>query len=198
MSAFTPYVSEQLKAYVYLLIDPRDGEVFYVGKGNGSRVFAHAQDALGDEEAASDKLDRIREIQGAGQQVEHQLLRFGLTDRTAFEVEAAAIQLLGTDELTNKVEGHHVWRRGRMTTDVAISPFDAPQAPEIKERVILFRIPRLWSPEMSAEELYETTQGWWTLGPRRNGADYAFAVNRGVIREVYRKGESSPFKYVNC
>ena len=126
VSAFTPYVSEQLKAYVYLLIDPRDGEVFYVGKGNGSRVFAHAQDALGDEEAASDKLDRIREIHGAGQQVEHQLLRFGLTDRTAFEVEAAAIQLLGMDELTNKVEGHHVWRRGRMTTDVAISLFDAP------------------------------------------------------------------------
>ena len=85
-----------------------------------------------------------------------------------------------------------------MTTDVAISLFDAPQAPEIKERVILFRIPRLWSPEMSAEKLYETTQGWWTLGLRRNGADYAFAVNRGVIREVYRMGESSPFKYVNC
>lgn len=32
---FTPYVSEQLKAYVYLLIDQRDGEVFYVGEGNG-------------------------------------------------------------------------------------------------------------------------------------------------------------------
>ena len=126
MNAFTPYVSEQLKAYVYLLIDPRDGEVFYVGKGNGSRVFAHALDALGDEESASDKLDRIREIHAAGQKVEHQLLRFGLTDRTAFEVEAAAIQLLGMDELTNKVEGHHVWRRGRMTTDVAISLIDAP------------------------------------------------------------------------
>ncbi|MCY3635056.1 MAG: hypothetical protein OXH23_05565 [bacterium] len=66
------------------------------------------------------------------------------------------------------------------------------RAPEIKERVILFRIPRLWSPEMSAEELYETTQGWWTLGRRRNGADYAFAVNRGVIREVYRGGTPRP------
>jgi len=51
---------------------------------------------------------------------------------------------------------------------------------------------------MSAEELYETTQGWWTLGPRRNSADYAFAVNRGVIREACRIGESSPFKDVNC
>ena len=144
----------------------------------GNRVFAHSQDAHGDEEAASDKLDRIREIHGAGQQVEHQLLRFGLTDRTAFEVEAAAIQLLGTDELTNKVEGHHVWRRGRMTTDVAISLFDAPPAPEITERVILFRIPRLWSPEMSAEELYETTKDRWPL----MGSGPVFEVCRGSYR----------------
>ena len=245
-SGFSAYVSEQIKAYVYLLIDPRNDEIFYVGKGNGSRVFAHAQDALADDEVASDKLDRIREIHVAGHEVRRELLRFGLTDRAAFEVEAAAIQLLGLSELTNAVEGHHVWTRGRMTTDVAVSLFDAPPVPDIVQRVILFRIPRLWSPEMPAEELYETTQGWWTLGPRRNGADYAFAVSRGVIREVYRidswrqrqpgdrdwehdigkarkrwgfsgevaedlaryrntsvrhlfkKGESSPFKYVNC
>ena len=243
---FSDYVVEQLKAYVYLLIDPRDGQVFYVGKGNGNRVFDHAQDALTDEESASDKLERIREIRLAGCEVRHELLRFGLVDRTALEVEAAAIQLLGLDELTNVVGGHHVWARGRMSADVAVSLFDAPSAPEIVERVILFRIPRLWSPEMSAEELFEATQGWWTLGERRSGADYAFAVSRGVIREVYRidswrqrqpgdrdwehdigksrkrwgfrgevaeelahyrntgvrhlfkQGESSPFKYVNC
>ena len=40
---FSDYVAEQLKAYVYLLIDPRDDQVFYVGKGNGNRVFHHAQ-----------------------------------------------------------------------------------------------------------------------------------------------------------
>ncbi len=189
MSAYSPYASEQLKAYVYLLIDPRDGEPFYVGKGNGNRVFAHALDALGDEEAASDKLDRIREIRAAGFKVRHELLRFGLTNRTALEIEAAAIQLLGLSELTNKVEGHHVWARGRMTTDVAISLFEAPQAPEITEDVILLKISRLWSPEMSAEELYETTQGWWPVGERRERADYAFAVSGWVIREVYRIGE---------
>ncbi len=246
MSGFSAYVSEQLKAYVYLLIDPRNGEVFYVGKGNGNRVFAHAQDALKHTDTTSDKLEQIRAIHSAGLQVEHQLLRFGLTDRTALEVEAAAIQLLGLGELTNKVEGHRVWQRGRMTTEIAVSLFDAPQAPDIKERAILFRIPQLWSPEMSAEELYEATHGWWKLGNRRNDADYAFAVNQGVIREVYRinswrqrkpgdrdwqhdigktskrwgfsgevaeelahyrntsvrhlfkKGESSPCKYVNC
>ena len=246
MAVFSDYVIEQLKAYVYLLIDPRNDEIFYVGKGTGNRVFAHALDVLANEESAGDKLERIREIRAADDEVQHQLLRFGLTDRMALEIEAAAIQLLGLDELTNIVGGHHVWARGRMNTDVAVSLFEAPPAPDIVKRVILFRIPHLWSPEMSADELFEATHGWWTLGERRNDADYAFAVNRGVIREVYRidswrqrqpgdrdwehdigksrkrwgfsgevadelahyrntsvrhlfkQGESTPFKYVNC
>ncbi len=42
---FSPYVSEQLQSYVYVLRDPRDDVVFYVGKGVGNRVFAHTQAA---------------------------------------------------------------------------------------------------------------------------------------------------------
>ena len=34
-------VASKLKTYVYRLIDPRNGETFYVGKGKGNRVFAH-------------------------------------------------------------------------------------------------------------------------------------------------------------
>ena len=39
--SFPPEVSAELKTYVYRLIDPRNGETFYVGKGRGNRVFAH-------------------------------------------------------------------------------------------------------------------------------------------------------------
>lgn len=38
---FPPDVARKLKTYVYRLIDPRNGETFYVGKGQGNRVFAH-------------------------------------------------------------------------------------------------------------------------------------------------------------
>ena len=31
--------------YTYELIDPRDGTVFYIGKGNGSRRYAHEKEA---------------------------------------------------------------------------------------------------------------------------------------------------------
>ena len=33
---FTPEVQERLGYYVYRLIDPRNGETFYVGKGKGN------------------------------------------------------------------------------------------------------------------------------------------------------------------
>ena len=40
---FPDGVSEQLKWYVYRLVDPRNGGTFYVGKGQGNRVFDHAR-----------------------------------------------------------------------------------------------------------------------------------------------------------
>ena len=43
---FSQKVQEELGYYVYCLVDPRDKRVFYVGKGVGNRVFAHANDAL--------------------------------------------------------------------------------------------------------------------------------------------------------
>ena len=41
MKNFPPEVFKQLKNYVYRLIDPRNGETFYIGKGSGNRVFDH-------------------------------------------------------------------------------------------------------------------------------------------------------------
>ena len=34
-------VAEHLKCYVYMLVDPRTGVPFYVGKGRGTRMLAH-------------------------------------------------------------------------------------------------------------------------------------------------------------
>ena len=59
MKEFSQLTIEKLGYYVYTLTDPFDGFVFYVGKGQGNRVFAHVNDAL-ETETSSDKLDRIR------------------------------------------------------------------------------------------------------------------------------------------
>jgi hypothetical protein len=38
LNSFARGVTEQLAFYVYLLIDPRDGSTFYIGKGPGTAV----------------------------------------------------------------------------------------------------------------------------------------------------------------
>ena len=39
---------------------------------------------------------------------------------------------------------------------------------------------------MTADELYESTHGWWRIGARRDGAKFAMAVSAGVIRAIYK------------
>src|SRR5207302_11488149 len=93
IAMFSPEVIEKLQHYVYRLIDPRNGETFYVGKGVGNRVFEHARGERGLSEDAelSEKLTRIRRIRRDGFEVAHVIHRHGLGQETAFEVEAALI-----------------------------------------------------------------------------------------------------------
>ena len=78
---FPPGVADQLKWYVYRLIDPRNGETFYVGKGRGDRIFQHAKGALSstnDEDTADLKSQRIKAIATAGLHVAHVIHRHNI------------------------------------------------------------------------------------------------------------------------
>jgi hypothetical protein len=108
-----------------------------------------------------------------------------LTEKEAFEVEAAVIDLLGLEELTNIVAGHESLERGRMNARDIIAQYDARPI-TIEEPVLLININRRFRYGMSPEELYEATRGSWVLGKRRNKVEYACAVYRGIIREVFR------------
>jgi uncharacterized protein len=132
----------------------------------------------------SDTLDRIRAIRKEGKQVQYELRRFGLPSREAFELEAAAMQLLDLKDLLIMVSGHHVQTRGRVSVDVAKSLFDAPPAPPIAEPSCSSRSHSHGTGDPGGE-LLEVTAGWWVLGPRRERARYAFAIQRQVIRQVY-------------
>lgn len=192
---FSPIVQENLGWYVYALADPRDGRLFYIGKGKGNRVFAHAADATGGD-AETEKLTLIREILASGNTVETLILRHAIpNEKQAYLVESVLIDFatmlvdrnmdLRTG-LTNIASGHNSEFLGIMSTSDVIGLYNAKPAPKFKEKGILFRIPQRWSLAMPAADLYESTHGWWVLGERRTEAKYAFAVSKGVIREIYR------------
>lgn len=124
---FSPNVTSKLKCYVYRLVDPRNGETFYVGRGKGNRVFDHVRGelAVGEDELSS-KLRRIREIRIDGFEVGHLIHRHGLDDATAQEVEAALIDAY--PETHNEVVGAGSDERGLMHAMQIVQRYEAKEA----------------------------------------------------------------------
>lgn len=89
--------------YVYELIDPRTGRVFYVGKGKGNRINHHETEAR--KGRLSRKCDLIRQIEADGLTIEkRKVKRFEIEDE-AYEYEAELIEHYGLRNLTNVVPG---------------------------------------------------------------------------------------------
>ena len=183
----TSEVAKILKSYVYVYIDPRNGKPFYIGKGKGSRLFAHLKDQSDKEKKAEiEKVAKIAEIRRSGKEPRIEILRYGLSDLEARLVEAASIDLIGKTKLTNRVSGHHEGSFGRITSQRVISMLTAKKI-KVHHKAILLTINRLYRSDMSPEELYETTRGIWVVGEtRRNKVEYAMALYQGIVLEVYR------------
>lgn len=176
----TPEVAAVLKSYVYVYIDPRTKEPFYIGKGQGDRLFSHLYD-----ESETEKTRRIDDIRKNGEEPHIDILRYGLTNEEAALVEAAAIDLLGKNRLTNRVAGHHEKSFGRINSKEIINMLKAKSV-NVRHKALLFTINKLYRSDMTPEELYEATRGIWRVGRRRENAEYAMAVYQGIVREVYR------------
>lgn len=176
----TSDIANALGYYVYAYVDPRDDSVFYIGKGVGSRATDHLFD-----NAESAKVARINSIIAAGFKpridiVAHQLR----DDLESSRVEAALIELIGLNNLTNIVRGRFSTDFPRRTLTDFIMEF-SPKTIDVTDPALLIRINRQFKYGMSPEALYESTRGIWVIGERRNRAKYAMAVYAGIIREVY-------------
>lgn len=180
MQKFPPEVAARLKNYVYRLIDPRNGETFYVGRGVGNRLFAHIHDELGREsDDLGDKLRRIREIRLAKFEVAHVIHRHGMESDAAREVEAALIDAY--PGLTNLVGGEASGDRGAMHAEEIAREYLAEPA-EFRHRALLISVNR------SALELplYEATRFAWKLSlSRAKEAEIVLACESGLIRGAY-------------
>jgi hypothetical protein len=178
-STFTAKVREKLRFYVYIYIDPRNGQPFYIGKGRGNRVFSHLNDRR-----ESKKARVIDALQKLGLSPHIEILKWGLTEEQALLVEQTAIDLLGVSSLTNLVRGHGSRTGSRATIEQVITQLDAKPV-EIEVPAILIVINRAFRFGMSPQEIYDATRSAWKVGHKRERAKYAFAVYRGVVREVF-------------
>ena len=181
IDAFPPEVSDRLKTYVYRLIDPRDGETFYVGKGKANRVFAHIRDEHGLEgDDLDNKMKRIREIRMAGLEVGHVIHRHGMDDATAFEVESALMDAY--TGLTNEAGGVGGSEFGAMHALEIIHEYAAEPA-KFVHSAVLISVNRSALVEKS---LYEATRYAWKISPSKaKCAEVILATVQGVIKGAF-------------
>lgn len=105
--------------YVYMLQDD-NGKPFYIGKGQGGRVFCHENDAdkllevirseNGDRNVDYSKLsEKIKTIIKSSGKVEKVIIKWGLTENEAFMCESALMNMydyIFPETLTNISNGH--------------------------------------------------------------------------------------------
>lgn len=88
--------------YTYLLIDPRDNQPFYVGKGKGRRMYQHALDCNNrNQDYTNDLQNKIREIRKCGSHVIYDKVLVNVTEDMAHNKERMLIEEYGRVDLGN-------------------------------------------------------------------------------------------------
>lgn len=192
MEQFSALTQEKLGYYVYCLVDPADGKVFYVGKGKGNRVFQHALHAELDKDAVSEKLDKIREIHArpnGSNHVQYYIVRHGLKEDNAFEIESVLIDFLTFPQfnreslMTNLQAGHDQRLRGIRTAE-DIEAYYAAKDIEVcpDDFLLLVNI----SASRATETLYDAAKGDWIVGQNHlKKITQVLALHNGIVRAVF-------------
>ncbi len=206
---FSQIEIEALKYYVYCLVDPRNGNIFYIGKGGyNNRVFEHARGAINSDDTNL-KLNTIREIIAQGYEVQHYILRHGIEiEEVAYMLESTIIDLLTYPAfnkkflLTNLVTGYHQWDEGIKTVDEIAQIYDCAKLnPAPNHKLLLVSLNKTYIQKNAQgvyvrKNLYECTRKYWTVAPNRaNNVDYVLGVYRGIIRSVIKP--TSKWQYVS-
>lgn len=196
---FTPEAISKLKYYVYRLVDPRDGLTFYVGKGKGNRVFAHARWVLEnydgenyleqEEDKSSLKYNTIKDIQDTGLQVIHIIHRYGMDEAQAFEVEQALIDVYSLENLSNKISGHDA-DRGAQNALILNNILSAPEFIDKPEnpKYMIIKVNNSWVERRGGR--YEATRSAWHVRPNKaKEYPYVLSVTNGIVKDVYEVKE---------
>lgn len=200
---FTQKTQEELKFYVYALIDPRDNKIFYIGKGNTNRVFSHINEAIINPRE-TEKLETIRAIKNTNQKVKHFIIRHALEENEAILVESVLIDFLTFKDfaeiakITNIASGHYSFNRGIKTVEECEVLYNCEELKEenIMHKILVININKTFdnkrnrkndNPVYNRLNIYEATRGWWVLDNNRaKRIEYVLAEYGGVIRAIFK------------
>jgi hypothetical protein len=200
---FDTITINKLNTYVYALVNPATKEPFYIGKGIGNRVFTHKNEVIsqGYVEDNNHKKIHIREILDQGFNVEHVILRHGLSESEAFLVESVMIDYLNYTgkNLENIVLGHKSNFYGIKTTDEIIRQYNAPKLDKLLHDVIIININKKYATSKSSNNsIYEATKQSWVIGEsRRKEGLIALSEFQGIIIGVFKIQEWYPVETAN-
>ena len=192
MNKFSNKTISQIGSYVYRLVDPKNGETFYVGKGKGNRVFEHASGELKNKKP-TDKIERIKRIKQDGLEVIHIIQRWGLTDEEAKLVESVVMDCY--PGLTN-IQGGYDSDHGVINSKTLEKMFSLESYDEPEFNYILIKVQQRYIDKHSEKEdpIYEAVRYAWKLSmDKASKCKYVFAIVDGIVKGVF---EVEEWKYV--
>lgn len=205
----------RLGHYVYVLQDPDNDRVFYVGKGGGKngndRVLHHFDEAdawlAGDHagEAIPEKIRTILSVWKRGRSVRWFIVQHNLANEDeALRIEAALLDALALSRngpLDNLQGGHGAREHGLLSAS-GVAAFNVPPANPTRpyRRVLVFPIQRALRSGVNA---YDAVRRAWSAGDalRRNVPGcLAVGVDQGISRIVvdiaqWHESPGAPDKY---
>ena len=198
---FSENAIADLKFYVYLLVDPRDDSIFYVGKGNANRVFDHEQEV-----GYSRKNIIIAEILALGLGVKKYIVHSGLTKDEAFAAETALNNLLrfkGYD-LTNEQTAVHLIDECCLAEEYdrrhSKEPLSKEDFSELQDTSCVFLNFNCYSKKNTwAEAEYEELVKRYSFSKKSDLPEIVFVVRKGIVYSCYRvtKWRSEEKQYAN-
>lgn len=184
LEKFNSEICEQLKWYVYRLVDPRDGSTFYVGRGINNRIFDHVNGLLTNKDAEEDilslKMKQIRDIQLSGLEVIHIIHRHALETKNIAEIVEASL-IDAYPGLTNIMNGKGSNEYGVANINEIVTSYQA-QTVEIIDDALLISINRT----ALERGVYDAVRFAWKLTPSEaKKAKIILATVQGVIKGVF-------------
>ncbi len=181
----------KLGYYVYALLNPLTNKVFYIGKGIGNRAFDHKQEVLKNHsDFDSLKKTEIKEILYQNIDIQHLIIRHGLTENEAFLLESTLIDYHNTfiSKLTNEVAGHDSSFYGIKTADELIRQYNAPRLEGLLHNVIIININKRYAKAKNSNNaIYEATKESWVISEdRTKSLEYALSEYQGIIIGVFK------------